>query len=336
MAAPPSVGVIGAGGIAQPHVAAWRQLGASVTIHSLEGAEALAARHEAATADTLDELLDRCDVVDVCTPTFAHDEFVIAAARAGKNVVCEKPLARTHAKAVAMIEACREAGVQLYPGQVVRFFPEYATAKAAVDAGRIGRPAVLRFSRRGAAPSRAWFADPALSGGIIVDQMIHDLDYARWIAGDVSQVYAKVTGEPTTAYVILTHTSGALTHAIGGWGHPQTVFRTSFSLAGDTGLLEHDSADNPTLEWDVPSSASEGGTLLPNTSLVESPFVTELREFAAAFAGGPPPRVTAEDGLAALDIGLAAAESARIGRPVTLPLSADSFSEGPFSEASAC
>jgi myo-inositol 2-dehydrogenase/D-chiro-inositol 1-dehydrogenase len=326
MAAPLSVGVIGAGGIAQPHVAAWRRLGAPVTIHSLEGAEALAAQHGAATAATLDELLDRCDVVDVCTPTFAHDEFVIAAARAGKNVVCEKPLARTHAKAVAMIEACRGAGVQLYPGQVVRFFPEYATAKAAVDAGRIGRPAVLRFSRRGAAPSRAWFADSALSGGIIVDQMIHDLDYARWVAGDVRQVYAKVTGgdgQPTTAYVILTHTSGALTHAIGGWGHPKTVFRTSFSLSGDTGLLEHDSSAAPTLAWDVPSPTGEGGTLLPNTSLVESPFLTELREFAAAFAGGPPPRVSAEDGLAALDIGLAAAESARVGRPVTLPFTED-------------
>lgn len=314
------VGVVGAGGIASPHLAAWRRLGARLAIYSTDDqAPALAARHEATVCRGLDELLAAADVVDVCTPTFTHDEIVIAAARAGRHVICEKPLARTHAKAAAMIEACRSAGVALYPGQVVRFYPAYAAAKRAVDEGGIGTPAVLRFSRRGAGPSRDWFHDVDLSGGIIVDQMIHDIDFARWIAGDVERVFARITGgdpEPTTAYAVLTHESGALTHITGAWGHPQTVFRTSFSLSGSSGLLEDDSTRRPAVTWDLAEPDPQGGGLLPLDAHTESPFLTELREFAAALDGGPPPRVGADDGLAALDIALAGLESARTGRAV--------------------
>ncbi len=315
------VGVVGAGGIASPHVAAWRRLGAEIAIYSIDDrAPALAAAHQATVCGSLDDLLAAADVIDVCTPTFAHDEIVIAAARAGRQVICEKPLGRTHAKAAAMIEACRAAGVGLYPGQVVRFYPEYAAAKQAVDDGVIGTPAVLRFSRRGAGPSRGWFHDVDLSGGIIVDQMIHDIDFARWIAGDVERVFARITGgdpEPTTAYAVLTHESGVLTHITGAWGHPRTVFRTSYSLSGSSGLLQHDSTGRPALTWDLAEPGRQGGGLLPGDAFTESPFLTELREFADAITGGAPARVGAEDGLAALDIALAGLESARTGRAVS-------------------
>lgn len=321
MSTPLNVGVVGAGGIAPSHLAAWKHLGARLSIFSIDDrAPEVAARFGATVCESLDDLLETADTIDVCTPTFAHHEIVLAAARAGRDVVCEKPLARTHDQAVAMIDACRSAGVRLYPGQVVRFFPEYAAAKQAVDGGTIGTPAVLRFSRRGAAPSREWFHDTERSGGIIVDQMIHDIDYARWVAGEVERVFARVTGggdQPTTAYVVLTHDSGTLTHITGAWGHPATVFRTNFSLSGSSGLLEHNSTGRPALSWDLADAGPQGGGLLPADAFTESPFLIEIREFAAALAGGPAPRVTAEDGLAALDIALAALESAQTGRAVS-------------------
>jgi myo-inositol 2-dehydrogenase/D-chiro-inositol 1-dehydrogenase len=320
MKSPLAVGVVGAGGIAGPHTAAWRALGADITIYSIDGnAPALAERVGGRAVDSLEQVIDASEIVDVCTPTPVHHEIVLAAVAAGRHIVCEKPLARTHEQGAAICEAAEAAGVQLYPGQVVRFFPEYAAAKAAVVAGRIGTPAVLRFSRRGAAPQMPWFHDVAQSGGILVDQMIHDMDFARWIAGDVVRVFARITGgegAPTTAYAVLTHESGALSHVTGGWGHSKTVFRTTFSLSGSSGLLQYDSLDNPPLAWDLVDGASAGGGLLPSMDFAESPFLTELREFAAAFGGGPVPRVSAADGLAALDIGLAALESARTGRAV--------------------
>jgi predicted dehydrogenase len=314
-----TVGVVGAGGIAHPHLQAWQELGHPALVYSTDGqAPAVAARYGASACDSLQELIDGCDIVDVCAPTFVHEDIVLTAVAAGRNVVCEKPLALSHAGAASMIEAARVAGVQIYPGQVVRYFPAYAAARAAVVAGRIGRPAVLRLARRGATPVQPWFADPLLSGGLLVDQMIHDFDFARWVAGEVDSVYAKLVGghgSPHLALVVLTHADGALSHLVGGWGRPDERFRTSFSLAGDTGLIRDSSLQNPALTFDGPGCNQGVGALLPDTG-ADSPYRSELAEFAAAFAGGPLPRVSAQDSLAALDIALAAGRSARTGRPV--------------------
>ncbi|SDP20287.1 myo-inositol 2-dehydrogenase / D-chiro-inositol 1-dehydrogenase [Nakamurella panacisegetis] len=314
-----TVGVVGAGGIAHPHLQAWADLGYQALVFSTDGnAPAVAAQYGARACRSLQELIDGSEIVDVCAPTAVHDELVLAAAAAGRHVVCEKPLALSHSRAVAMIEACRSAGVQLYPGQVVRFFPAYAAARESVLAGRIGTPAVLRFTRRGATPVAPWFADPALSGGLMVDQMIHDFDFARWIAGEVVAVQAKQlggNGSPIIGLVVLTHADGALSHVLGGWGRPNEPFRTSFALAGAAGLIRYSSADRPSLRFDDQEPGRGGGALLPETNGV-SPYRTELAEFAAAFAGGPAPRVSAADSLAALDIALAATVSVRTGDPV--------------------
>lgn len=316
-----TVGVIGAGGISHPHLAAWRHLGVDVAVYSDEGAAEAAAQYGARQAADLAELLATCDVVDVCTPSYTHHAIVLAAAAAGRHVICEKPLSHLRVEAVEMIEACKAAGVQLHPGQVVRYFPEYAAAKAAVDAGRIGQPAVMRFNRRGARPQRAWFADTTRSGGIVVDQMIHDIDFARWVAGEVVQVFATVVGSapgPTIGIVVLTHADGALSHLTGGWGHEDEQFGTSFSIAGAHGLLRHSSAATRSLTFAGPGTGTRGGELVPDGPLGDSPFVTELSEFLTACAGGPAPRVTAADSLAALDIAVAATESATTGRSVRL------------------
>ena len=315
-----TVGVVGAGGIAHPHLEAWRHLGADLLIYSPEGAEEAAGRYGAVVARDLDELLGRCDVVDVCTPTRTHHGIVIRAAAAGRHVICEKPLSNWWEEAVSMIAACEDAGVQLHPGQVVRFFPEYAAAKRLVDAGRIGAPAVLRLSRRGARPERAWFADTEQSGGILVDQMIHDFDFARWVAGEVVRVFATVVGEgpePTFGMAVLTHADGALSHVMGRWGHRSETFRTSFSIAGASGLVRHESGASDGLVFDRPGAAG-GGELLPVSHPARSPFTTELAEFAASCSGGAPPRVTARDSLAALGIALAARQSAATGEAVEL------------------
>ena len=316
-----TVGVVGAGGIAQPHLAAWRDLGVKALVYSPDGrAPAVAAAYGAQACGSLSELIDGCGIVDVCAPTGAHREIVLAAAAAGRQVVCEKPLALNHRDAAEMIAVCAAAGVQLYPGQVVRYFPAYAAARRAVIAGRIGQPAVLRLLRRGAVPLQQWFSDPTQSGGLMVDQMIHDFDFARWVAGDVVSVFAKVRGGAGTTVIglaILTHAGGAISHLTGGWGRPDESFRTSFSIAGAAGLVRYSTADHPSLSVDSGGPIAGAGALLPDTSTGESPYLAELREFAAAFDGGPPPRVTAPDSLAALDIALAASESARTGRPVS-------------------
>jgi predicted dehydrogenase len=318
----PIVGLVGSGAIARTHVASWRQLDVPLRIYSPDtNLSAFCAEHKIVKADTLDELIASVDIVDVCAPTHVHAEIVTRAAAARRHVVCEKPLTLTLADARAVQAACQKADVTLFPCQVVRYFPEYIAAKRAVDAGRIGTPAVLRLLRKGAKPTSPWFSEPSLSGGLVVDQMIHDFDYARWVAGDVARVFAKVVDFPgnfTSAYAILTHRSGALTHVQGTWGHPKTVFETAFTLSGSAGQLRFTSRDRSPLRWDLTVNEEEGGTLLPQFDEANSPFTAQLGEFISAIKGGPPPRVTAADGIAALQIALAAVESAATNRAISI------------------
>lgn len=323
------VGLIGSGGVSHSHAPHWVKLGAEVSVYSLIGAQELAARYGLKVAATLEELLLGVEVIDICTPTVTHRELAVAAIHAGKHVLCEKPLGRTVEDARTIADAARAAHVQVYPAHVVRFFPEYAALHAAVEQGCIGRPAVLRFSRGGAGATSDWFFDEAESGGIILDQMIHDLDQARWIAGEVTQVYA-VQNPPTvdgliprnvTAHVTLTHQNGAISHIQGIWGPPGMDFRTSFDVAGDAGRLRYDSSTNGT----VVENLSNSGTLasyLPPTSTEESPYLTEIREIARAFQGGPTPRVCLEDGIIAVALAEAARESVATGAPVGFDTSA--------------
>ena len=320
------VGLVGAGGIANEHLPAWLSLGAEVLVSSLAGAGELVARHGGRVVDTVDELLDSCDVVDLATPTPTHAQLALAALAAGRPVVCEKPLARTSAEAEQVIAGFEAAGLALYPGHVVRFFGEYAAMHAAVDAGAIGQIAVQRFTRTGSAPAAGWFHDDALSGGLLLDQSLHDLDFARWNAGEVATAYAleSAAGGVRSVQVVLTHDGGALSFVHGTWARPGTRFRTTFDIAGSGGVLQHDSAEHPALNTDLgalpaPGEGSRDGTGLLPAMPYESPFRTELGEFLTALRGGPSPRVSARDGLAAIRIAEAAQRSLDSGRaePVT-------------------
>jgi myo-inositol 2-dehydrogenase/D-chiro-inositol 1-dehydrogenase len=330
---PPAVrvGLVGAGFMGETHAAAWRSLGvASLTIYDSlpAAAERLAGQFGATVASSLDDLFLASDVVDVCTPTYLHREFVEAAAAAGRPVVCEKPLARTVEDGEAMIAACATAGVPLFVAHVVRYINEYAAAKQAVDAGRVGRLAVIRLRRESARPNKPadhWFFDSALSGGVMMDLLVHDYDYARYLAGDVESVWARTVRDASGAgvdfgFAVLRHASGAITHVSGGWVYPWPVFRTGFEIAGDGGLIQYESSDavpvTPYLIGD--RSGSEAGTGLPDSPVAENPWALELADFVASIQGGGPPRVSARDGLEAVRIANAVIESSRTGRPVRL------------------
>jgi predicted dehydrogenase len=227
-----------------------------------------------------------------------------------------------------MVFACRDAGVRLLVAHVVRFFPEYALAKAAVDEGQIGRPGVLRLSRGSYRPKKPvgnWFLDEGKSGGILMDLMIHDFDYARWIAGEVESVFAKKvsTGHPDApvdyGLAILKHKSGAISHIAGAWAYPPPTFRTHIELAGDAGLIEFDSDATAPIQSLLKRGEGDSPDVgLPASPLSESPYTTQIKEFYSALQGGVPARVSAEDGLAAVQIAQEALASARSGKAIQL------------------
>ena len=326
------VGVVGSGFMGGVHADAWRAAGAPVTsVLTRPGGSgaALADRHDASLTEDWDTFLDGVDVVDLCTPTHLHHEQVLRVARAGRAAVVEKPLARTAAQAQELVETCEALGVPLLVGHVLRFFPEYARAKEVVDRGDIGTPAVLRLSRNRSLPAKdggSWFLDDEKSGGLVLDLMIHDLDYAAWVAGPVTSVYARsIRGARPAADVdhavaLLQHADGAITHLEASWAHPPAVFRTYLEIAGTAGLLQADSDRTVALRPALRDPSPDEPVPLPGSPMSRSPFELQMRHLLDVLDGTAEPVVTPHEALAAVRAAEAAVESIRTGRPVHLPL----------------
>jgi predicted dehydrogenase len=321
-----TVGLIGAGNIAHVHVAAWKALGARVLVHSTAGAVEFAEAYGVETADTLDSLLAQVELVDIVTPSATHKEVTLQAVKAGRHVICEKPLTLTAADAHELSVAAADTGVRIYPAHVVRFFPAYAAAHRAVLADRIGKVAVARFFRVASSPAGAgWYRDIARSGGVIMDLMVHDLDQARWTCGEVTSVYGAqnpqnvdgISPANVAAHVTLTHVTGAISHLRATWAAAGTQFSSGFSIAGERGVLEYSSAADTGFEEELQVS-TQGDLLIPSSTLYESPYLTQLRELAGALRGGPEPRVVAQDGAAAVYLAEAARESIVTGQVIDM------------------
>ncbi len=323
------IGIVGAGFMAGTHARAWAATPAQVkAVHAprAEPTRKLAQQAEAHPCATLAELIERVDVVDVCAPTDQHCAIALQAASAGRHVLVEKPLARSLGEGLAMLSACEQAGVQLLVGHVLRFFPEYAAAQASVMRGDIGAVAVLRLTRGSFQPwagTRHWLLDEARSGGLLLDLMIHDFDFARWVAGEVESVYARsVRSRDADAagdycLALLRHRSGAISHIEGAWAYPQPLFRTALEIAGSDGLIEQPVDSAIPLGLQLAQRADNAADIVaPTSPLAEDPFVTQLRHVYAVLAEGAAPRCSGAEGLAALRIALAARASARSGRPV--------------------
>src|SRR5579884_271855 len=194
------VALLGAGTMGRVHAQAFSSIPgvtvAAVLGRGREAAERVAAPFGAAVYTEIDSLLaaEEIDAIDCCLPTPLHRGAVEAAAERGRHVICEKPLALTAADARAMIEACRAAGVHLLLGQVLRFVPEYRRLARALRDGEIGRPVTCTLLRQSFYPAgrESWYRDEARSGGIFVDLMIHDFDWALWQFGPAERVYAQL------------------------------------------------------------------------------------------------------------------------------------------------
>jgi myo-inositol 2-dehydrogenase/D-chiro-inositol 1-dehydrogenase len=336
------IGLIGAGRIAQVHARAYTNVAGARLLAVADIVPEAADR----TADTFGleayydyhDLLERDDIdgVIIAVPTPSHAQVAIDAAQAGKHVFCQKPMAPTLPEANAIIEACREAGVLLQVGFMLRSSPPIAQIKRLVEAGSLGDLVGLRAAAFGWMPNNDWFYQVDKGGGLIVDTIIHFLDLWHWFGGDVLSVHAQggayvLEGarrfqSTDNAMVSLQFASGAMGSVFGSWTTGYGDF--FFEVYGTKGSAFVDFLQRQTAVVYV-NDASGISPLTPSTGwnfqdvLWDVTYAAEARQFVAAIEGKRTPVVTGEDGRAALELALAAESSLRTGTIVRLPLSVE-------------
>jgi 1,5-anhydro-D-fructose reductase (1,5-anhydro-D-mannitol-forming) len=325
-------GLIGASNIAREWViGAIRATGgevAAVMSSNADRARDYAAANDIATATTdLDALLgdSSIDAVYISTTNELHRDQTLAAARAGKHVLCEKPLALSLDDARSMLAACRDAGVVMATNHHLRNAGTHRAMRDAIAAGRIGRPLAARVFHAVYLPPflQGWRIDkPEAGGGVILDITVHDADTLRFVLGDdpVEAIAATQNGGmgqgglEDAVMGVLRFRSGliaqfhdAFTAKFAGTGFE--VHGTEGSLIGRDVMTQ-----KPT--GTVTLRTAAGDELLPTdpTNLYER----ALGNFHAAIAGRGTPSATGEDGVWSLATGLAVQGAARSGHATAI------------------
>lgn len=237
-----------------------------------------------------------CQAVDICLPTHLHCETTLAAAKLGKHILCEKPMALTVEEADRMMAACGEAGVRLMIAHCIRFWPEYALLREIVQSGRLGKLISLTLTRFGAFPtwsSENWLADETKSGGGVLDMHIHDTDFALYLLGEPSNVVSHgVIDDKGPSYVFSTYTyaGGPIVMLEGGWNLPAGApFKMAFRAVFERGFVMMDGGPMMVFEAGKPAEqpafakqAIEGGGNISDLG----GYYPEVEYFVAGLASG--------------------------------------------------
>lgn len=324
-------GLLGAGRIGQIHGRNITASGAAKLVAIADVDTAAAARlAEAAGAEVRDVeaiiAAGDVDAVLIGTPTDTHAGLIESAARAGKAVLCEKPVDLAAARVEACLKVVEAAGTPLMIGFNRRFDPNFAALKQRLDAGAIGTVEIVTITSRDPGPPPVSYIER--SGGLYRDMMIHDFDMARFLLGEEPiEVYAYGSalvdkaigdaGDVDTAVVMLKTASGKLAQISNSrrasYGYDQRV-----EVHGSKGMAR---ADN-ILETTVEIAGAGGFARDPAQNFFLERYAEayrrELASFVAAVEAGRPLSPSGRDGLQAQRLADAATESRAGGRPVAI------------------
>jgi predicted dehydrogenase len=276
-----------------------------------------------ATQDLAEVLADPAvDLVDLCVPTPAHVELATRTLAAGKHVVCEKPLARHAADARRITEAAARARGYFIPAMCMRFWPGWAWLKDAVAQETYGRARAARFRRMSEPPAwgRAGYFNGAQSGGALLDLHIHDVDFVQYVFGRPTAVYSQgftfYSGAIDHVVTQYTVASGAAVSAEGSWMMSDGFgFNMAYTVIFERATADYDLSRGP----DALKIFEQGQGVRVVPPEPGDGYLGELGYMIDCIENQrPPDRVTARDGLSAVEICDAEEESIRTGRIVPL------------------
>ncbi len=330
------VGVIGLGMMGRMHLAAWDKIrGARVTAladtdpkrasgdlsggwSNLEGGvQALDLSRIRTTTDPLElTTFDDVDLVDICVPTPFHVDLALAALKAGKHVLCEKPMARTAADARRIARAAAKAPGFFMPAMCIRFWPEWRWLKEAVEKGTYGPVISASFRRVGARPP-GWFINGEWSGGGALDLHLHDTDFVRYVFGEPRAVSSSGRVGPTGCVDhLLTHyqyDDVPVVSAEGSWMvAPTYPFDMRYTVVFEKATAEYrlDHPDHSLMLYGARKSR-------PIKCRGADGYQAEMAYLAQCIRTGTPPTVvTADDAAASIRVVEAEVKSVLTGRTV--------------------
>ena len=279
--------------------------------------------------DDLDAMLadPRVDIVYISTTNNLHCPQTLAAARAGKHVLCEKPLALSVEDATAMVDACRAAGVVLGTNHHLRNATTHRAIRRLVADGVIGQPLAARVFHAVYLPPRlqAWrLTDPTAGGGVILDITVHDADTLRFdLADEVVEAIALSARQGLAAADAEDAVMGVLRFDRGTLAQFHDAFTVRHAPTG----FEVHGTDASLIGVDVMTQAPHGQVVLRRENHIEEVdvgeredlYVRSVRQFVAAVRGDGAPAATGEDGVASLAIALAVQAAARSGARSAVP-----------------
>ncbi len=325
------IGVLGTGRIGSMHADLLQHQVAGATVTAVFDVMAESAANAGAAVDaevmgSAQALIDNPEVeaVAICTSTDTHVEMMVAAAKAGKAIFCEKPISLDLELVDIGLAAVAEAGVPLQIGFNRRFDAGHAAVRQAVADGVVGEVRQVRITSRDPEPPPISYIK--VSGGIFNDMTIHDFDMARFVTGsDVAEVYAKgdcrvdpeigTAGDLDTIVVMLTHEDGTLTTIDNcrqaAYGYDQRVEAFgSLGISTSENQLDHNT---------ITRTATGGHTAKVPYFFLDRyipSYLAQWEAFVSAISNGTEVPVSGADGRAPLVIGQAALRSVREERPV--------------------
>lgn len=271
--------------------------------------------------------LPELDAVIITTPTSTHSDLIIAAAQGGKAIFCEKPLALTLEDTRLALEAVAQAQVPLQVGFMRRFDAAYQKAKAMIDRGQIGYPVTFKSIGRDPFCPQPEYANPANSGGLILDMAIHDFDLARWLMGSEVE---RVAVEGTTLVCKVLESVGDIDNAVinlrfasGALGNIEVSRNAFYGYDIRTEVLGSEGAIIVGAHQYTPLLLlTRAGAQYDTTPYLMERFGdayrTQLQHFIDCLSSGHHPLVSGAEALAAFEIGVAATRSYQTGQPVSL------------------
>ncbi len=262
--------------------------------------------------------------VVIASPTTLHAEHLMAAARAGKAIFCEKPVAQDLESTAAALAVVADAGVPFQIGFNRRYDPGYAEVARSVHAGELGRVEMFRSQSSDPTPPPEEYV--ATSGGIYVDSVIHDIDMARFVAGEVTRVtalgrvlvapYLEKHGDVDTSILTLEFASGAI-------GVLQNTRRTLYGY--DLRVEVHcergkvvSEAERATNVWRYGEGGIRGDYVYYFLERFRDAYLVEVQAFVSAVLAGERPTPGPEDAIGSLRVAVAARASLQRGEPVAV------------------